>query len=139
MLHTLGSGNLKEEEDNVFFFFLIAAKSSLYTICIHFLVLLLIQTHGKGGKKVIQTDEWRNGSIEERLEYALVKVSTRACPGSLVAQSGSQVPLLTVVAVGDALDFWLLTFNLKMSVCQCLKGSSIFIDGCGRCSGTQWL
>ncbi|KAK2501751.1 hypothetical protein MC885_001713 [Smutsia gigantea] len=31
------------------------------------------QTHGKGGKKVIQTDEWRNGSIEERLEYALVK------------------------------------------------------------------
>uniref|UniRef100_A0A9L0K1R0 Methionine synthase n=1 Tax=Equus asinus TaxID=9793 RepID=A0A9L0K1R0_EQUAS len=31
------------------------------------------QTHGKGGKKVIQTDEWRNGPIEERLEYALVK------------------------------------------------------------------
>uniref|UniRef100_A0ABI7XGN3 Methionine synthase n=1 Tax=Felis catus TaxID=9685 RepID=A0ABI7XGN3_FELCA len=31
------------------------------------------QTHGKGGKKVVQTDEWRNGPIEERLEYALVK------------------------------------------------------------------
>lgn len=31
------------------------------------------QTHGKGGKKAVQTDEWRNGSIEERLEYALVK------------------------------------------------------------------
>uniref|UniRef100_A0A8C1TQF1 Methionine synthase n=1 Tax=Cyprinus carpio TaxID=7962 RepID=A0A8C1TQF1_CYPCA len=27
----------------------------------------------KGGKKVIQTDEWRLGSVEERLEYALVK------------------------------------------------------------------
>ncbi|XP_040134640.2 methionine synthase isoform X3 [Ictidomys tridecemlineatus] len=31
------------------------------------------QTHGKGGKKVIQTDEWRNSPIEQRLEYALVK------------------------------------------------------------------
>uniref|UniRef100_A0AC11EI36 5-methyltetrahydrofolate-homocysteine methyltransferase n=1 Tax=Ovis aries TaxID=9940 RepID=A0AC11EI36_SHEEP len=31
------------------------------------------QTQGKGGKKVIQTDEWRNGPVEERLEYALVK------------------------------------------------------------------
>uniref|UniRef100_A0ABK0LMP9 Methionine synthase n=1 Tax=Rattus norvegicus TaxID=10116 RepID=A0ABK0LMP9_RAT len=36
-------------------------------------LLRYAQTHGKGGKKVIQTDEWRNGSIEERLEYALVK------------------------------------------------------------------
>ncbi|XP_022354968.1 methionine synthase isoform X4 [Enhydra lutris kenyoni] len=33
----------------------------------------IIKTHGKGGKKVVQTDEWRNGPIEERLEYALVK------------------------------------------------------------------
>uniref|UniRef100_A0A5F9C766 Methionine synthase n=1 Tax=Oryctolagus cuniculus TaxID=9986 RepID=A0A5F9C766_RABIT len=33
-----------------------------------------IKTQGKGGKKVIQTDEWRNSPIEERLEYALVKV-----------------------------------------------------------------
>ncbi|XP_040823804.1 methionine synthase isoform X2 [Ochotona curzoniae] len=31
------------------------------------------QTHGKGGKKNVQSDEWRNNSIEERLEYALVK------------------------------------------------------------------
>ncbi|XP_021071766.1 methionine synthase [Mus pahari] len=36
-------------------------------------LLRYAQTHGKGGKKIIQTDEWRNGSIEERLEYALVK------------------------------------------------------------------
>ncbi|XP_004854658.1 methionine synthase isoform X1 [Heterocephalus glaber] len=36
-------------------------------------LLRYAQTHGKGGKKVIQTDEWRNGPIEERLEYALVK------------------------------------------------------------------
>ncbi|XP_004709880.1 methionine synthase [Echinops telfairi] len=36
-------------------------------------LLRYTQTHGKGGKKVIQTDEWRNGPIEERLEYALVK------------------------------------------------------------------
>lgn len=34
-----------------------------------------MQTHGKGGKKNVQSDEWRNNSIEERLEYALVKVS----------------------------------------------------------------
>uniref|UniRef100_A0A8C8E2Z2 Methionine synthase n=1 Tax=Oryzias sinensis TaxID=183150 RepID=A0A8C8E2Z2_9TELE len=27
----------------------------------------------KGGKKVVQTDEWREVSVEERLEYALVK------------------------------------------------------------------
>uniref|UniRef100_A0A8D0E9X5 Methionine synthase n=1 Tax=Salvator merianae TaxID=96440 RepID=A0A8D0E9X5_SALMN len=31
------------------------------------------QTHAQGGKKVVQTDEWRNGPVEERLEYALVK------------------------------------------------------------------
>uniref|UniRef100_A0A8D1NG30 Methionine synthase n=1 Tax=Sus scrofa TaxID=9823 RepID=A0A8D1NG30_PIG len=37
-------------------------------------LLRYAQTQGKGGKKVIQTDEWRNGPIEERLEYALVKV-----------------------------------------------------------------
>ncbi|XP_060796282.1 methionine synthase [Neoarius graeffei] len=36
-------------------------------------LLLYAQNHAKGGKKVIQTDEWRNGSVEERLEYALVK------------------------------------------------------------------
>ncbi|XP_069340672.1 methionine synthase isoform X2 [Eulemur rufifrons] len=37
-------------------------------------LLRYAQTHGKGGKKVIQTDEWRSGPVEERLEYALVKV-----------------------------------------------------------------
>ncbi|KAM4693612.1 methionine synthase [Discoglossus pictus] len=36
-------------------------------------LLKYAQTKAKGGKKVIQTDEWRNGSVEERLEYALVK------------------------------------------------------------------
>ncbi|KAG8543904.1 hypothetical protein GDO81_023418 [Engystomops pustulosus] len=36
-------------------------------------LLKYAQTTAKGGKKVIQTDEWRNGSVEERLEYALVK------------------------------------------------------------------
>ena len=30
---------------------------------------------GKGAKKQVVTDEWRNGNIEERLEYALVKVT----------------------------------------------------------------
>ncbi|XP_053315245.1 methionine synthase [Spea bombifrons] len=36
-------------------------------------LLKYAQTKAKGGKKVIQSDEWRNGSVEERLEYALVK------------------------------------------------------------------
>uniref|UniRef100_A0A8C2DM78 Methionine synthase n=1 Tax=Cyprinus carpio TaxID=7962 RepID=A0A8C2DM78_CYPCA len=36
-------------------------------------LLLYAQNNTKGGKKVIQTDEWRLGSVEERLEYALVK------------------------------------------------------------------
>ncbi|KAL1264896.1 hypothetical protein QQF64_005251 [Cirrhinus molitorella] len=36
-------------------------------------LLLYAQNNAKGGKKVIQTDEWRLGSVEERLEYALVK------------------------------------------------------------------
>ncbi|KAM4785863.1 methionine synthase isoform 7-T8 [Cyanocitta cristata] len=31
------------------------------------------QNHAQGGKKVVQTDEWRKGSVEERLEYALIK------------------------------------------------------------------
>ncbi|NXP65675.1 METH synthase, partial [Chloropsis cyanopogon] len=33
------------------------------------------QNHAQGGKKVVQTDEWREGSVEERLEYALIKVN----------------------------------------------------------------
>lgn len=36
-------------------------------------LLRYAQTHAQGGKKVVQSDEWRNGSVEERLEYALVK------------------------------------------------------------------
>ncbi len=32
------------------------------------------QNHVKGGKKLVQTDEWRQGSAEDRLEYALIKV-----------------------------------------------------------------
>ncbi|KAF5909085.1 methionine synthase, partial [Clarias magur] len=36
-------------------------------------LLIYAQNKAKGGKKVIQTDEWRKGSVEERLEYALVK------------------------------------------------------------------
>ncbi|XP_060609853.2 methionine synthase [Anolis sagrei] len=36
-------------------------------------LLRYAQTHAEGGKKVVQTDEWRNSSVEERLEYALVK------------------------------------------------------------------
>lgn len=36
-------------------------------------LLRYAQTHGKEAKKIVQTDEWRNGPIEERLEYALVK------------------------------------------------------------------
>ncbi|XP_077201508.1 methionine synthase [Paroedura picta] len=36
-------------------------------------LLHFAQTHAQGGKKVVQTDEWRNCSVEERLEYALVK------------------------------------------------------------------
>ncbi|XP_006895431.1 PREDICTED: methionine synthase [Elephantulus edwardii] len=36
-------------------------------------LLCYAQTHGKGGKKVAQTDEWRSGHVEERLEYALIK------------------------------------------------------------------
>ncbi|KAJ7416517.1 Methionine synthase [Pitangus sulphuratus] len=31
------------------------------------------QNHTQGGKKVVQTDEWRKSSVEERLEYALLK------------------------------------------------------------------
>uniref|UniRef100_A0A803YKG7 Methionine synthase n=1 Tax=Meleagris gallopavo TaxID=9103 RepID=A0A803YKG7_MELGA len=37
-------------------------------------LLRYAQNHAQGGKKVIQTDEWRNSTVEERLEYALVKV-----------------------------------------------------------------
>ena len=31
---------------------------------------------GKGAKKQVVTDEWRHGNVEERLEYALVKVTS---------------------------------------------------------------
>ncbi|XP_046888269.1 methionine synthase [Hypomesus transpacificus] len=36
-------------------------------------LLLYAQNNAKGGKKVIQTDEWREGTVEQRLEYALIK------------------------------------------------------------------
>ncbi|MEQ2205686.1 hypothetical protein XENOCAPTIV_009276 [Xenoophorus captivus] len=36
-------------------------------------LLTYAQNKGKGGKKVIQTDEWRTASVEGRLEYALIK------------------------------------------------------------------
>ncbi|XP_072523826.1 methionine synthase isoform X2 [Salminus brasiliensis] len=36
-------------------------------------LLQYAQNYAKGGKKVVQTDEWRKGSVEERLEYALIK------------------------------------------------------------------
>ncbi|XP_031417587.1 methionine synthase isoform X2 [Clupea harengus] len=36
-------------------------------------LLVYAQTAAKGGKKVVQTDEWREGSVEHRLEYALIK------------------------------------------------------------------
>uniref|UniRef100_A0A3P9MGB5 5-methyltetrahydrofolate-homocysteine methyltransferase n=1 Tax=Oryzias latipes TaxID=8090 RepID=A0A3P9MGB5_ORYLA len=36
-------------------------------------LLAYAQNVVKGGKKVVQTDEWREVSVEERLEYALVK------------------------------------------------------------------
>ncbi|XP_039593704.1 methionine synthase isoform X2 [Polypterus senegalus] len=36
-------------------------------------LLQYAQNNAKGGKRVIQTDEWRNGTVEERLEYALIK------------------------------------------------------------------
>nr|XP_040033359.1 methionine synthase [Gasterosteus aculeatus aculeatus] len=36
-------------------------------------LLAYAQNHVKGAKKVVQTDEWREGDVEERLEYALIK------------------------------------------------------------------
>ncbi|XP_070847286.1 methionine synthase [Chaetodon trifascialis] len=36
-------------------------------------LLAYAQSNVKGGKKVVQTDEWREGSVEDRLEYALIK------------------------------------------------------------------
>ncbi|XP_020493877.2 methionine synthase [Labrus bergylta] len=36
-------------------------------------LLTYAQNNVKGGKKVVQTDEWRRGSVEDRLEYALIK------------------------------------------------------------------
>ncbi|XP_041829107.1 methionine synthase [Melanotaenia boesemani] len=36
-------------------------------------LLVYAQKVVKGGKKVAQTDEWREASVEERLEYALIK------------------------------------------------------------------
>ena len=38
-------------------------------------LLSVLKEMGKGAKKQIVTDEWRGGNVEERLEYALVKVT----------------------------------------------------------------
>ncbi|XP_054457475.1 methionine synthase [Anoplopoma fimbria] len=36
-------------------------------------LLVYAQNNVKGAKKVVQTDEWREASVEDRLEYALIK------------------------------------------------------------------
>uniref|UniRef100_A0A3Q4IA40 Methionine synthase n=1 Tax=Neolamprologus brichardi TaxID=32507 RepID=A0A3Q4IA40_NEOBR len=36
-------------------------------------LLAYAQNNTKGGKQIVRTDEWREGSVEERLEYALIK------------------------------------------------------------------
>ena len=36
---------------------------------------LLVQNMEGGGKVVVVSDEWRNNSVEERIQYSLVKVS----------------------------------------------------------------
>lgn len=36
-------------------------------------LLAYAQNNAKGGKKAVQTDEWRERCVEERLEYALIK------------------------------------------------------------------
>lgn len=59
----------------------------------------------------MQTDEWRNGPIEERLEYALVKVScvgpagvgTRG-PGPLQLSGVATAVQLAAAGRGDLLD-----------------------------------
>ena len=43
-------------------------------LCSDILNLFWTQGLGKGAKKQVVTDEWRHGNVEERLEYALVKV-----------------------------------------------------------------
>ncbi|CAJ0940174.1 unnamed protein product [Ranitomeya imitator] len=54
-------------------------------------LLKYAQTTATGGKKVIQTDEWRSGSVEERLEYALVKAETYRKYPWVLAKVGGQV------------------------------------------------
>lgn len=52
------------------------------------------QNHAQGGKKVVQTDEWRESSVEERLEYALIKVSLcrkLSCPSGLRDMISAQI------------------------------------------------
>ena len=48
--------------------------SSCLTILSEISTASCFQNNAKGGKKVIQTDEWREGTVEQRLEYALIKV-----------------------------------------------------------------
>ena len=36
--------------------------------------LFLLQTLGKDAKKGVIDESWRNGTVEERLEYSLIKV-----------------------------------------------------------------
>ena len=63
-------------------------------------MLISFKTHGRGGKKVVQTDEWRGGPVEERLEYALVKVSHGPCTS---LGWGSAPSLSDVIAAGEEL------------------------------------
>ena len=54
---------------NLFIFIYLFIFLQVSSICI-------FQNLGNKGKVQVQTDEWRNDSVEGRLEYSLVKVST---------------------------------------------------------------
>ena len=43
-------------------------------LCRQMRMFLLHQELGAGGKKSDTSEEWRNQSVEDRLEYALVRV-----------------------------------------------------------------
>lgn len=61
----------------------------IYSILFDY-VLTSQQNIVKRGKKIDHTEEWREGSVEERLEYALVKVT-----GHLLSAFFAAVSLLS--------------------------------------------
>jgi len=84
-----------------------------------------MQSMKKGTKKATMVDEWRSGSVEDRLEYSLVKVREKQ--------------LQIIMYLKNSVSMLVNSFEhcLALRYCQLLHASAVLL-GTPHCLG-KWL